>query len=63
MTAYVSRSIGLHQAARAVQYMRDAGVPMRVVGNGTLLLGVPSHLVMLTELAEHEQKRKQDRDG
>jgi hypothetical protein len=63
MTAYISRTVGLFQAARIVDYMKAAGVPVRAVGTGILLLGAPSVLAAITELAEHEQKRKQDRDG
>ena len=35
----------------------SAGVPMRTVGAGTLLLGLPSHLVMLNEPAVHRRIR------
>jgi hypothetical protein len=63
MTAYLSRTIGLSQAARIVSYMRSVGVRAHAIRTGALVLGTPSHLAVLTELAEHGQKRKQDGNG
>ena len=62
MTAYLSRTVGLSQAARIVSYMRSVGVRARAIGTGTLVLGTPSHLAVLTELAEHGAEAEAGRE-
>ena len=55
MTAYISRTVGPAQAAHIVGYMKRAGMPVRAAGGGSLMLGSPSHLAMLVELARAEK--------
>ena len=61
MTGYVSRGVSPSQAAHIIAYMKDAGVPVRVTGGGSLMLGSPAHLAMLAELAL-EDRRRTDRE-
>jgi hypothetical protein len=58
VTAYLQRAVGPTQAAHIVSYMKRAGVPVRAVGTGSLVLGSPSHLAMLVELALDEARAR-----
>jgi hypothetical protein len=55
VTAYISRTVGLSQAADIVEYLKRAGVSVRSAGGGSLMFGSPSHLAMLVELARAEK--------